>query len=101
MFKITSVFRVDAETVRVLVSVEAKHWHAAKAKGQLGALYGLDISNAVFHMHQVKAHNPTVGDYGKARDGVKQFTFDYADKEWAPVPNNVVRVDFKARKRVA
>lgn len=101
MFKITNVFRVDVNTVRVLVSVDAKHWHACKAKGHLGQLYGVDISNAVFHLHQVKAYNPSVGDYGNARDGLKRFTFDYTDSAWCPAPANVVRVDFKNRKRVA
>lgn len=105
MFKINSVFRIDAATVRVLVEVDAKHWNACKAKGQLGALYGIDISNAVFQLHQVKAHNPTVSDRLRAvRVGtitLKTLILDYADSEWAPVPDNIVRVDFKARKRVA
>jgi hypothetical protein len=102
MFTIKSVFRVDAETVRVLVAVDAKHWNTCKAKGHLAQLYCVDISNAIYRGYQVQAYKPSVGQGEcRASNGVKALTLDYADSVWVPAPDNVVRVDFKARKRVA
>lgn len=61
----------------VRVSIEAKAWHRAKRQGQLGMLYGVDISNAVHRSHGVPAYNPTVSDKERARNGIKYVTLTY------------------------
>lgn len=101
IFKIVRIERVDAETVRVDVRLDAKQWLATKQRGQLGALYGVDISNAAYRTHGVKASNPTVSDGERASGGIKYISMYYADATWTIAPDNVIYVDFINKKRLA
>ena len=96
MFQINNVRRIDAETVLVTVTMDAKAWTKARSKG-LGMLYGIDISNAVYREYGIKAYNPTVADRDRAKAGIKTIQLYYADSVWIPKPNNVVRVQFAKR----
>lgn len=103
-FQIKSVNRISSDTVRVVVTMDAKVWRkACKSYGSmsLGCLYGVDISNAVSQGYGVKAWNPTVNDVERASKGIKTLILFYNDTDWAATPNNLIRVDFIARKRVA
>jgi hypothetical protein len=101
MFKIESIYRHDSELVTVKVTCDAKAWAKMAAKGQLGALYGIDISNAVYQASGVQASNPIVSDQLRAKNGIKVIELSYADSVWVEPENNVIRVDFFARRRVA
>jgi len=101
MFKIESVYRLDSELVECKVTIDAKEWAKVRNAGQLGMLYGVDISNAIYKLAGVKASNPTVDDSAKARNGIKLIALTYVDREWTDAPDNVIRVDFTARRRVA
>ncbi len=63
----------------VKVDVDAAFWTKAKRTGQLGALYGIDISNEVYRLSRrlVPAWNPMVDDKRRASDGVKRITLTY------------------------
>jgi hypothetical protein len=100
VFKIVNVSRADADTVFVKVRIDAKEWLKLKKSGQLGALYGIDISNAVYALYGVKASNPTVSDKDSAMGGIKWIDLWYRDSEWA-IKDNVINVDFKTKKRIA
>ena len=97
MFEILSVERRDAETVHVRVRIPVKAWNKARRDG-LGSLYGVDISNAVHRAYGVKAYNPSVADRQRAMAGFKFISLYYQDATWT---SNVIRVDFRARRRVA
>lgn len=101
MFKIEMIYRHDADLVTVKVTMPAKEWLACKAKGQLGALYGVDISNQVYREFGVQASNPIVADDMRAKGGIKVLELSYADSTWIEPVNNVIRVDFISRRRVA
>lgn len=94
--RIYSVVRIGSEHVQVKVCMCVADWSQAKRKGELGRLYGIDISNAVYHMTGVKAYHPTVDDSARASNKLKFITLTYQDSEWAPAPDNVIQVDFKA-----
>lgn len=99
MFTIDTVERIDTNTVRARVFMPLSEFNTAKRKGALGALYGIDISNALSRGYGVKAYAPTV-DVNSGGKGVKIIDLYYQDNEWLPVPDNVVHVDFKAKKRI-
>jgi len=98
---VRSVTRIDSDRVSVRVAIPAKQWQAAKRKGQLGQLYGVDISNFVYHACGVRAYNPTVDASRRAMDGVKFIELVYQDSDWTPGPDNVIHVDFINKRRVA
>jgi len=98
-FKIVSIDRTSPETVMVKVRMDAKEWAKIKKQGQLGQLYGVDISNEAYRTHGVRAHNPTVQDSDRASGGVKWVKLWYADTVWGTEPSNVVNVDFQLRRR--
>lgn len=95
MFKVINIVRLSAELVTVTVSMCSKEWCKTRAKGNLGQLYGIDISNTLYHEFGIRAYMPSVGDRERASSGVKTITLTYQDREWTPAPNNVIRVDFK------
>ena len=82
MFKIISVLRLDSENVAVKVRCDAKEFNKIKAKGDLGQLYGIDISNEVYRTRGVTACNPTVDSHGRVRNGYKWVTLIYKDDTW-------------------
>jgi hypothetical protein len=92
MFKITSVSRDYNDQVKVRVRVDAKYWNGMKKRGQLGCLYGIDISNECYKVHGVKAYNPTVSDKDRASGGLKWITLYYTDPLWRQAPDNVVSI---------
>lgn len=94
MFNIIRIYRDSLSTVRIDVAIDAKAWRSAKAKGHLGQLYGVDISNAVYRAFSVKAYQPTVSDRQRAVKGVKTVSLWYQDATWIDKPSNVIRVDF-------
>jgi hypothetical protein len=99
MFQVKNIVRVDSETVKVTVTMDAKEFNKAKKQG-LGQLFGIDISNHVFREYGIKAYNPSVdGIKSRAVQGVKTLQLYYKDDAWV-YNDNVVRVDFAA-KRVA
>jgi hypothetical protein len=101
MFKIVTVSRYDAESVKVLIDIDADAWRDHAKRGDLGQLYGVDISNRVFREYGVKAYNPTVDHNSRAVKGVKRLTLYYADAQWKPAPlAQVIPVDFKTRRRL-
>ena len=100
-FKIVSVQRIASDLVNVRVRMDAKEWTKARNKGQLGQLYGIDISNAAYRQYGVKAHTPTVSDKDRAQGGIKWLELTYRDTEWTSVPDNVIQVDFINKRRVA
>lgn len=61
------------------VSVDAKHWNKFNKKSNLGALYGIDICNAVHSINDlVPAHGPLVGGGDKrASKGLKRLTLTF------------------------
>lgn len=64
--------------VEVTVRMCSKEWAKARAKNQLGQLYGIDISNAVFAFNRnIDASNPTVNDTKRASKGEKLITLTY------------------------
>lgn len=101
MFKIISVSRYSADLVKVYIRMDAKEWHKLKKNSQLGSLYGIDISNAVYREYGVKAHCPTVSDRDNARGGIKRLTLYYNDSQWTNAPDNVIQVDFINKRKVA
>jgi hypothetical protein len=101
MFKIESVYRLDSEMVECKVTIDAREWTKLAKQGALGHLYGVDISNAIYKLAGVKALYPTVDATAKARNGIKLLSLTYVDREWTDAPDNVIRVDFAARRRVA
>ena len=100
MFRIFDIVRVSQDSVCVKVLIPAKEWNDIKTKGDLGFLYGVDISNTAFKEFGVKAHNPSVNDSERAKGGVKVIELFYSDSEWKPV-DNVIHVDFINRRKVA
>lgn len=101
MVKVLSVKRRDASTVMVRVSVPFEAWKHAAKTGNLGFLYGVDISNLVYRTHGVAAYNPTVDDTARPLSGVKFIDLYYQDAAWVERPlADVIRVDFKARRRI-
>jgi hypothetical protein len=99
-FTIESIYRHNAELVTVKVTMDAKTWAHCKASGLLGCLYGIDISNEVYRTSGVNALHPIVCDTLRAKGGIKLIELSYADTKWVEV-DNVIRVDFKTRRRVA
>lgn len=82
--------RLDHRTVCVTVEINALDWK----KAHKGALYGIDIGNAVYRSTGINTHNPCVDDTARAVDGFKTIKLFYNDAEWCPV-NNVL--EFKRR----
>lgn len=104
MFSIVTVSKISSDTVRVLLTIDAKVWHKArKGKGAYGVecLYNVDLSDAVREQYGVDTHNPTVDDTRRAVSGIKTLVLFYNDAAWLPAPENVIRVDFMTRRRVA
>lgn len=63
-------------TVRVIV--EAKAWTKLRDKRDLGQLYGVDISNAVYRINKaIPASCPVVNDSARASKGFKSITLEY------------------------
>lgn len=80
-FTVVSVVDRDDEYgmsyTQVRVIMQAKTWLRAKRKGQLGMLYGVDISNFLYREHGVAAYNPTVSDRARSSNGIKTLTLNY------------------------
>ncbi len=98
--QIVSVNRVSIDSVEVCVTIAMPIWVAARDNGGLGQLYGIDLSNAIYHATGVKAYQPTVDDHARAKNGIKIIKLTCLDSEWTPC-DNVIRVDFINKKRVA
>lgn len=97
MFQVKNIVRVNADTVKVTVTMSIKEFNKAK-KDSLGQLFGIDISNHVYREYGVKAYNPTVdGIKTRAKNGIKTLQLYYRDDSWVYV-DNVIRVDFSARR---
>src|SRR4051812_25598342 len=86
MFRIQSITARDSEylgdhsawIVEVRVIVEAKAWTKLRDTRNLGQLYGIDISNAVYHANRnIPASCPTVDDRARASKGFKSITLTY------------------------
>ncbi len=101
MFKLKSIQRVNEVSVKVCVEMDAGEWTKAKRDNALGQLYGIDISNEVYHLTGVKAYEPSVNDRNRSKDGIKLIELYYQDTVWQPAPDNVIIVDFVARRRAA
>lgn len=64
--------------VEVVVKMDSKLWTSIRNKKSLGALYGIDISNAVYALNQsIPASNPTVKDTERAKNGLKTIYLTY------------------------
>lgn len=100
-FRIKNVQRIASDMVQVTVTMENKTWAKHRAKGNLGALYGVDISNHAYKEYGVKAYNPTVCDRDNAAKGIKTIKLIYTDSDWSDVSAEIIHVDFSARKRIA
>lgn len=73
-----SEFYGEHGTYIVTVQINVKDWTRLRNKGQLGALYGIDISNKVYQINRdIRAYNPTVSDRGRAVNGMKTITLEY------------------------
>ena len=97
-FEIVSIYRSTSELVSVKVRMPAKDWNASRKA--LGHLYGVDISNHVYRSTGIKAYQPIVDDKQRSKGGYKIIELTYIDSEWTEC-NNVVRVDFVARRKAA
>lgn len=68
----------DVYMARVVVYIDARKWNTMKKKGQLGQLYGVDISNEVHRLNkQIRAWNPAVNDRARASKGIKRIELQY------------------------
>lgn len=67
----------------VVVKLDSKAWTKLRTKGQLGQLYGVDISNEVYKLTNqlVPAYNPTVSDRDRAKNGIKTIRLSYYFKD--------------------
>lgn len=64
--------------IEVTIQVDAKYWAKLKAKRNLGMLYGVDVSNAVYAINEnIPAHNPMVSDSARASKGFKTIQLTY------------------------
>lgn len=64
--------------VEIEISIDAKLWRKYKDRKNLGMLYGVDISNAVYRInHNIPASCPTVDDRRRAANGVKTIKLTY------------------------
>lgn len=64
--------------VTVLVEMDSKSWAKTKKRGDLGHLYGVAISNAVYNINRnIPASCPTVDDRKRASKGIKRITLTY------------------------
>lgn len=98
MFNVSSVRRIDSETVSVTITMEVKAW----SKADKGTLYGIDVSNAIHREYGVQAYYPSVSDKDRARCGIKTITLYYRDAVWQErLPAEIIKIDFVARKRIA
>jgi hypothetical protein len=86
MFEIKSVYASDHDKeflgvgflVTVVVEMDSKEWANARKSGNLGHLYGVEISNAVYAINRaIPAINPTVDDTARASKGVKTIKLNY------------------------
>lgn len=100
MIELKQVSRVSSELVQIVVTVDAKLWQKHKKNGQLGSLYGVDISNLVYRATGVKAYYPSVSDKTRAKNGLKVIFLTYVDPDWRPM-SNLIPVDFVNRCRAA
>ena len=66
------------EFTTVTIEMPVKDWTRARNKGQLGALYGVDVSNHLRREHGLTyAYNPTVEDKARAVKGIKRIKLHY------------------------
>lgn len=103
MYSINSVRRIDSQTVRVSIQCDAKAWSKLRDAGDLGSLYGIDVSNEVYKTYGIKAYNPSVSHNDRARRGVKSIDLFYTDSQWVDVSQltyapNVTHVDFQLKQ---
>jgi len=84
MFTITQCLMQSSNTgykveTNVTIQIDAKEFAKLKAKGHLGQLYGIDVSNEVYRLsgRAVRAHNPSVDDTRKASKGIKTISLTY------------------------
>ncbi len=54
-------------------------WRRYRDKGNLGVLYGIDVSNYIYKASnfKIKAYNPVVDDRQRARKGIKTIELTY------------------------
>jgi hypothetical protein len=97
--EIRHVVRISNNRVSVRVAIPASQWHESKRKGDLGHLYGVDISNFIYHATGVHAYYPTVDDRTRASGGVKVIELTYTDTDWVKAPNNVIQIDFINKRK--
>ena len=102
MFKIENVYRNSPDLLTVKVAVEAKDWamHEAMGEGVLKHFYEVVISNRVSSKIGLKAGLPMINDNFDVDGGVKLVELSYFDSEFE-WNNNLIKVDFTKRTRVA
>jgi hypothetical protein len=87
MFQIKSIYASYHDTsssavypwkVIVEIKIPVSEWTAYRKNGQLGQLYGCEVSNAVYHVNNaIPAHCPHVDDTSRAKQGVKSIWLTY------------------------
>lgn len=92
MFTIKSIYACVHDTsydgypfkVIVKVTMPVAEWTKYRKSGNLGQLYGLEISNAVYRVNDaICASNPMVDDRQRAKQGVKTLTLTYFDRDFS------------------
>lgn len=97
-FKIVKIERIDAETVQATVRLADMTWARSSRLGALDSLYKV-ISHDVARCG-VKGPYDSASDGTNAVNGMKFVRLFYFDKEWIQL-DNVIRVDFINKKRIA
>ena len=62
-----------------ILKIPASVWRKYRAEGNLGFLYGVDVSNYVYRTSnfKIKAYNPVVSDRARAKNGIKTIELTY------------------------
>lgn len=83
-FKITHATLRESHTgykleANITIEVDAAYWKRLQKAGNLGQLYGIDVSNAVYALTNklVPAWNPSVDHRSNARKGIKTVKLTY------------------------
>lgn len=100
-FKIKSIVAIRAGysnemDAKVTVSIDSKLWAKIKKQKQLGQLYGIDISNAVYKLMNgsISAIRPSVDDKSRASNGVKSITLNYSMNQYQIKSLGINQLDY-------
>jgi len=64
--------------IDVVVELNVKDWQLYRKKKMLGQMYGVDFSNAVYHINNnIPASCPMVDDRKRAKNGIKTINLTY------------------------